>query len=166
MALNFLLSKELKDSSAYDSLENLLEHEDFSLLRNIYCAKETYSKFVQGEVIDYVTDFPESRDMYARVKTFNNKVIECRIYNHNNNVKIRRRDYSHNPVKEDDHIYSFDYKTGRSSVSSIYRDVYINNDKEYAKVTKYQKAIFEWDGSLYDFEDEVKTFDNNKTRKY
>ena len=144
----------------------LLAQNDFVAIRDLYCANYDYTNYIQGETIEYVPNINENRDVYIKVKTFGNKEIECRVYNRNNNVKIRRRDYSKYPIKEDDHIFSFDYRTGRSTVSCIHRDVFVGNDTEYPKVTKYSKATFEWDGSLCDYEDEVKKLDNNKRKKY
>ena len=52
MGISFLLSKELKSSVAYESLEYLLDNDDFFRLRNIYCDKESYSRNVQGDRIE------------------------------------------------------------------------------------------------------------------
>ena len=162
MGISFLLSRELKSSVAYESLEYLLDGDDFFRLRNIFCDKESYSKNIQGEKIDYVRE--NDRDVYIRVQTYDNKVIECKIYNHHNNVKIRRRDFSTQPIEEDTHIYSYDFINGDSYVSSTWRDVYKTKDGEKSIVTKYRKAKFNFDGDLIDF---TKDEDNdNKKRKY
>lgn len=165
MALSYLVSIGLKYSVVYDSLEHLLEQPDFFSLKKVFCAKESYTNEGQGEKIEYITRFPESRDALIAIES-RDKLVECKIYNHNNNIKICRRDYKSYPIKEDEHIFSYDYKTGKSSVSCIKRNVYFSKDNENSEVTDYQKAVFDCDGSLCEFEDTVRKNEIVKKRKY
>ena len=162
MGISFLLSKELKSSVAYESLEYLLDNDDFFRLRNIYCDKESYSRNVQGDRIDYVN--VNDRDVYIRVQTFDNKLIECKVYNYHNNIKIIRRDLNEEPILEDIHIYSYDFVNGDSYVSSTWKDVYKTKDGEKTIVTKYNKSRFDSEGNLLDFYKEEGN--DNKKRKY
>lgn len=168
MALDFLLSKNFKESSAFDSLTFLLDQDDFFSLKNLYCGKNNYDFYRQGETISYETEYPHGHETVARIKTYDNKEIECKIYNHHNNIKIKRRDCKRIPMIEDEHVFSYDYKTGLSTVSSIKKEVFCNKDKEYFKVTQYQKAVFNEFGHLIDFDDQVREYDKSdkKRRKY
>lgn len=165
MAVDYLLSRGFKESEAYELLQSLLEKREYYALKRLYCGKDDYKKFIQGEVIEYSTEYPEGHETYASISTYNNQVIECRVYNHHNNIKIRKRDYNSNPVSEVEHIFTYDYKTGDSSASLIHKNIYGSNDKEYSKVTKYSKAIFDYKHDLVDYQDEVIEFENKK-RKY
>ena len=162
MGVSYLLSKELKSSVAYESLDYLLDDDTFYRLKNLYCGDDSYSKVIEGEKIDYVN--VNGRDVYIRIYTYDNKLVECKVYNHHNNIKIIRRDLNEQPVIEDTHIYSYDYISKNSYVSSLTKDVYKTKDGEKAITTKYNKAVFNSDGDLIDY---YKEEDNdNKKRKY
>ncbi len=165
MALSYAVSIGLKYSVVYDFLEHLLDQPDFTALKNIYCGKDSYTNESQGETIEYCTNYPESRDALIAIES-RDKLVECKVYNHNNNIKICRRDFKSYPIKEDEHIFTYDFRTGRSSASCIKRDVYISNDNENAKVTDYEKIVFECDGSICEYENTVRKNDNVKKRKY
>ena len=156
MALDFSLSRQFKESPVNDLLESLLEKFDFYQLKNIYCGKSSYNKEIQGELITYITDYPNSRDVYIKINTYNKIEIECRIYNHNNTIKITKRNNSKNPIKEEQHIFSYDYKTDFSTSIFICRDVHKGKNKDFYETTKYNKAIFNSDGDLYSFQDEIR----------
>ena len=162
MGINFLLSRELKSSVAYESLEHLLDNDDFFRLKNIYCGNKSYTKEVQGEKLSYVK--VDDNDVYVRVESYDNVLIECKVYNHHNNIKIRRRDFKEQPIKEDVHFYSYDFVTGNSYVSTIYRDVYRSKDGEKPVTTLYNKSVFNRNGDLIDFYKEEN--EDNKKRKY
>ncbi len=165
MAVDFLLSREFKESEAYELLKNLLDDRDYYALKNLYCGKEGYKSFNQGEVIEYDTEYPNGHEAYASINTYNNQLIECRIYNYHNNIKIRKRDLRANPITEVEHIYTYDYRTGDSTASRITRNIYGSNDKEYSKVVGYSKAVFDYKHDLIDYQTEIKEF-NSKKRKY
>lgn len=162
MGINYLLSRELKSSVAYESLEYLLDDDTFFRLKNIYCSKNSYTKDNQGEKLSYVV--VNDNDVYIRVESYDNVLIECKVYNHHNNIKIRRRDFTEQPIKEDTHIYSYDFVTGDSYVSSLYKDVYKTKEGEKSITTKYNKAVFDYDGNLKDYYRDENT--ENKKRKY
>jgi hypothetical protein len=158
MALSFALSYELKDSAAYDYLEGLLEQNDFMTLSGLFCGKEDYNKEVQGELISYKTGYPESNDINIMIRSYDYKVIECNVYNHKNNVKITRRDYSKYPIMEDMHVFCFDYRTGNSSVSNVYRNVYGTKDKERFESIAYNKMVFDYFGGVLEYRDTPKDY--------
>jgi len=169
MAINYSLSRQFKESPVNDILDSLLEKNDFYQLKNIYCGKESYNKEIQGEFITYITDYPNSRDIYIKIKSYNKIEIECKVYNHSNNIKITRRNNATSPIKEEQHIFSYDYRTDQSTSTLICRDVHRGKNNDYYDITKYHKAIFNSDGDLYSFEDEIredkKRIEKRKFRK-
>ena len=158
MALSFALSYELKESEAYDYLDILLNQDDFVTLSKLFCGKEDYEKDAQGELVSYHTGYPDNSDVDINIRGYDYRVIDCKIYNHKNNIKITRRDYSKYPIEEDVHIFCYDYKTGNSSVSNIYRNVYGSRDRERFETTAYSKMVFDYFGGVLEYHDTPKDY--------
>lgn len=158
-SLEYFLSRNFKNSEAYELLNGKLDNYPYDYLRFVSFKRDNYSEFNQGAKIDYKVDPNNPRNITVYLNVFDGmkyRKITFEIRNGGNEVNIITM-----TPREDTNVFHVKYFNSNDTVNVLNKVVkFYNTPKEHT--VKFNYAQFDKDGNLIYYRDSNNVSDDKK----
>ena len=158
-SLDYFLSRNFKNSEAYELLNGKLDNYPYDYLKYVKFKRYDYSEFNQGAQINYKVDPEHPRNITVYLDVFDGmkfRKVTFEIKNGGNEVNLITK-----TPREDTNVFHLRYYNSSDTINVLNKVVkFYNTPKE--QTVKFNFAQFDKEGNLITYRDSNSVIDDKK----